>query len=743
MQKNHRSPFLRFKNRNGQVALFVALVFQVLFLFFAMVVNVGLLVHHKINLQNSVDLAAYYGASKQAENLNAIAHMNYQIRQSWKLLAWRYRMLGSAGEWNYNPWQKTGTEGGSSGHLNDQRAIDTVYTSEPTMDDYQEAPSFCVTYIPFKPMPPKENTCRDMATMSGVKLFSPPRVFGFLQVSATMNAVSTKLLEDATNRCKVFGSYNYMMLAKFVVAYNADQRDRMLVMNAISKDMSSSTDDFSDINGDSVAAGTQTTFQNNLTAPNREGITKFKVYNSLAHSSCGSTGDDNSPTKWLRPIKIYPGFNYIDTQCNHLEIKPVGKEFNGDENAANNPAATSGVPFHYGDPYIAELTAAIKQLLPYVGYTKTLTDTYNFSLGVEKNPWCVAYFGVSASTQPKIPFSPFDKVTLSARAFFKPFGGRVGPWYTNQWNPTESQSASGAEKTDALVPPRVTDIANIGGLTTAKDKAVRAANYSRYVGDPYGLKSAMMIGYYSRSIYQLDPSWRNGNISFGANGLYQGDSAPSFADWDALPFKFTQGTGDILAWNATNDAPSTMRELEMSAVVPNAFDATYYSIEPDYYNNYFAKLGPGFMSKKASSIRASLRPDIGFHANFNKGSYNFKTFSVKDQIAEVQNFAKTSETTQPLLPITSKFTYTILDWANVLTGWTGKDLVDYSLNTDHFGKCATQPADGVPTPGNCVVGGSTGYSVKMVSSDFLKATNLHLGGDNTTGGLLNPPPDDF
>ena len=49
-------------NEKGQMAIFVALSFQVLFVFFAMVVNIGLIVHDKINLQNSVDLAAYYGA---------------------------------------------------------------------------------------------------------------------------------------------------------------------------------------------------------------------------------------------------------------------------------------------------------------------------------------------------------------------------------------------------------------------------------------------------------------------------------------------------------------------------------------------------------------------------------------------------------------------------------------------------------------------------------------------------------
>ena len=64
------------KGERGQVALFIALIFQVLFIFFAMVINIGLLVHHKINLQNSVDLAAYYGAMKQAEMMNVVAHMS-------------------------------------------------------------------------------------------------------------------------------------------------------------------------------------------------------------------------------------------------------------------------------------------------------------------------------------------------------------------------------------------------------------------------------------------------------------------------------------------------------------------------------------------------------------------------------------------------------------------------------------------------------------------------------------------
>ena len=85
------------KNKNGQMAIFIAIIFQVLFVLFAMSINVALVVHDKVNLQNAVDLAAYYGAQKQAEMLNVIAHQNYQIRQAWKLLSWRYRVLGQYG----------------------------------------------------------------------------------------------------------------------------------------------------------------------------------------------------------------------------------------------------------------------------------------------------------------------------------------------------------------------------------------------------------------------------------------------------------------------------------------------------------------------------------------------------------------------------------------------------------------------------------------------------------------------
>ncbi|HWU43622.1 MAG TPA: Tad domain-containing protein, partial [Bdellovibrio sp.] len=627
----HHHTFSIFKNRKGQVALFVALVFQVLFLFFAMVINVGLLVHHKINLQNSVDLAAYYGAARQAENLNAIAHMNYQVRQSWKLLAWRYRMLGSAGAFDPHPYSKQNRK------IDPLLATESVPTTPQSTQDFQEAPAFCIAYYPFKEVPGQENTCKNMATYSGIHLFGTPDISGAqLNVSKQAAVLADMLRSQAITRCRDFGSYNYLMLGTFVVAFKLDQRSRMLGINALSQSMSQHEDDFYDLDGELVSTGMQNTFNNNLTAPNRESVIKgsVKIFNSLASGGCGLTGNNDSPVKWLSPVKIFPAFMYYDTNCKDHggtaggDITPEGRELTG-QNLPRELNYTT-----YVNP--------IRDLAQYIGYSSNLTDTFNYSLGVEKNPWCMAYVGFAAETQPRIPFSPFSAVKLKARAFFKPFGGRIGPWYGSKWDPASDRSSG--TSIDELVPPRPTDIASLPSIAgIPAQQKLRAANYSRYVGDPYGLKTGKMIGYYGEAIFNLDAGWKAmttglpTNSASGGGNLTPmgGDSDPTYKDWSELPFDYGSptGSGDILAWDHTGNKPSRMRTLEMSAVAPNAFDVAYYSIDANFYQDYYLRMKSGFMTKVAASVLPNFRPDIGYHKGFPPlNGVNYETFSVKDQI---------------------------------------------------------------------------------------------------------------
>ncbi|WII72699.1 Tad domain-containing protein [Bdellovibrio sp. 22V] len=734
---NRRSTFIQnLYNRKGQVALFIALIFQILFLFFAMVINVGLLVHHKINLQNSVDLAAYYGAMKQAENMNAIAHINYQIRQSWKLLAWRYRMLGSAGEWEFHPYNKT------SRQINPAKTGDIIDSSNILGKNFQEAPAFCITYIPFKPMPPGENTCKYMATMSPIRMWvSPPHIAGHQAFSGSIRNASEVLRANALARCRYFGSYNYVMLGKFIVAFNVDQGDRMAAISALSRATSFKEDDFYDLDGQSVKAGIEKTLLNNLTSANRA-TANMSVFNSLGADGCNAMGAaEGQPAKWLTPIRIYPGFRYVDTDCSK-DISTTPKELTG--NPQSFPIHKDSVP---------DLSANIDTLAQFIGYRSNLNDNYNFSVGVEKNPWCMAYTGVSATAEPKIPFSPFGTVKLKARAFYKPFGGRMGPWYYKMWRRGSAMSEGSAnDKTDPLLPPRVTDVSALGNIgSDPANDSIRASNYSRFVGDPFGLKTYKMLAYYGQAIYNLDPGWRSGSVTpDNGNGqsVYDGGDAPNFDHWEDIPFNFvkSQGSGDILAWDSKTNRPSAMRILETAAILPDQFDITYYSIEPDFYHLYYKRIRDGYFQGPGKGFNKSFRPDIGYHRGYKQGSYNFEEFSIKNQYETVKDPGDVVNTNGL---IKDQFTFTTMDWKHMLTSWAPKTLNDYSLDTNKLGKCqipATGSDKNNPQPatsGNCVVGGTTGYSVKMVSSDYLRSSELTLGGEaGGSGPLLNPPPAD-
>lgn len=726
---NNRSTFIQsLQNRKGQVALFVALIFQILFLFFAMVINVGLLVHHKINLQNSVDLAAYYGAMKQAEGMNAIGHINYQIRQSWKLLAWRYRMIGTAGDFEEHPFNKP-TRGLKN---NDD---DNGIPIRSDAQGFYESPSFCSTYIPFKEMPPGENTCRSLVAYSKVNYPAvPPVVIDLPGISNKVRELVIKGNISAADRCRYFGAFNYIVLGGFVVAYNIDQGDKMLLISQLSQAMSPSnaSDDFYDIDGKSVHEGIEKTLKNNLTSANRSGLGDVKIHNSLGDPRCNRTGvASGNPAKWLKPIKIYPGFKYIDTSCEG-GITPQDKALGQKPNY-----------------YQTNFTQEVQELEPFIGTRQPLENVYNFSVGVEKNPWCMAYVGVSAVAEPKVPFSPFGAIRLKARAFYKPFGGRIGPWFNTRW-PSTSEISQGGGQTDPLLPPRLLDIS---GLATNQNDPTRSANYSRYIGDNWGLKSRRALFQYGRSIFGLNPNWTasaNGTVSStGVQNIDYADQAPSFEHWNHLPFSFAAqgGNGDILAWDHARDGISRMRELELTAVLPDTFDFAYYSIEPDFYNNYYKRISDGFLKGPGASFASSktFRPDIGHHKGYKRGGIDLEDFSVKDQYKMVQN----SEYVKRTLDIDQKLSYISQKWEHALTSWAPKDLLDYSMDLTKFGKCLAYPVGNdrnkanPPTAGNCVVGGSTGYSVKMVSSDYLRLQNLVLGGEGTSGSaILNPPPSD-
>jgi predicted permease len=747
----------------GQVALFVALIFQVLFLFFAMIVNVGLVVHHKINLQSSVDMAAYYGAMKQAELLNSIAHMNYQMRQSWKLLAWRYRVLGTAGDQNLHPYD----------HLHGQirSGMDAEYSNDPDTEANRGnflRPPFCITYNPFNEsiVPEGESTCKktlDPAISSQIiRLFTPPPVIAsFIGFASATRAISINMKRAALSRCQIIGPYNYMTIGTFMLAYQLDQYVRRVSIARISRSMSQRKNDFFDINGKSVKSGAEETFMRNLTEANKESSgLNFQIYNGLAHNGCGNIPSDTEvPAPWLSEIRVFPSVFYLDlNDCSNsgtTALKYTPKNFDL-ANPSNVDSADNQIsmPYSYFDGTLSG-QPQLKERIKYIAQTLSLyNDKYRFIVGVEKNPWCQAYVGAKATTNPKIPFAPSD-LTLTATAFAKPFGGRVGPWYYKNWVKGTFESTGGIQdRTDNQLPLRVKDLATLKSDAQFFANPLRIANYSKYIGDPYGLTSWRTLAHMAKAFFNLSPKSPYRTVSAGSTNtdsilLTPGSyPAPRLEDWYTIGEGIELNTQkDILAWNNDDDKISGMRVLEVAGLAPDQFDLAYYSIEPNYYDNYYKKLKEGLLPQIGLD-QSFLRPDLGARI----GHPTLEKFSVKDQVKMVADIST------PILDFKTKLTYNVLNPVHVLTSWTNKTLFDYEETPEgYFGSCQSplisknsysDPqeksgflAKGESVPGECVTGGRTGYSVKIVSKDLLFSPVKAGGEANAESTILNPPND--
>ncbi len=659
-------------NQRGQAAIFVALIFNVLFVFFAMSINVALVVHDKINLQNSADMAAYYAASKQAELLNVIAHQNYAVRQSYKLLAWRYRNLGTLGLY--------------------RNTVHPVWSGEMTDEAFGPAirPSLCVTYKPtWVEVPEGENLCNQenlrIPPLPEVKVIA-----GFLGLNAGIAALSRQLRAQFDAQCQKHGAYNWWFAMSALHAFRLDQRNRKQVMYALARNMSQGqSGDFLDLDGNSVLQGARETFLKNLTRANREsfnaGTGEFRLFNSLE----GVRAED-----WLVEIPIAPTMIYTDVDnepgCN-ASPQPV----------SNLPQGPGGKQLLFA-PFPAGLAASNLVSWAQDGSGFLQGQDYQYSIGVEKNPWYMAYMGVRVKTQTRQIFFPIGSgIEMVARSFAKPFGGRIGPWYADKWEKGAKNSEGSA--IDGLMAPRIVN----GGLLNSPDDPRRLPNYSRFPGDTLGMSSKMAL-----------------NALAGLGGL--GISFDSYKN--VKEDMGSNSANDILAWDGAGTAPA-VRNFEIAAITPDLFDITYYSIEPNFTKNYYERLN-------ANKARFNIAYDVPVRTDLGHNSLAIPTYSVQEQmqLAQQRSLQK------------SDAYYFVRDKVHLLTSWlpgAGAFNYDVQASLANFGKCSLSDTGmRFTSPGSCIAGGGrTGYSVKIVSRDALLSKQHKIGGASAApNAILNPPP---
>ena len=82
-------------SQDGQLTILLAISLTIFITMMGFIINVGLFVKAKINLQNATDAAAWSGAAVQARQLSQISYLNYEIRNVFKEWMFKYYVLGN------------------------------------------------------------------------------------------------------------------------------------------------------------------------------------------------------------------------------------------------------------------------------------------------------------------------------------------------------------------------------------------------------------------------------------------------------------------------------------------------------------------------------------------------------------------------------------------------------------------------------------------------------------------------
>ena len=759
------------RRQKGQIAIFVVLIFQVLFVFFALALNVALVVHDKINLQNSADLAALYGAQKQAEVLNVLAHINFQMRQNFKLLAWRYRVVGSLtligdlGNPPYPPERPVGGEFWCPYAIRgDGLPIDgtfkycnSPFNHRPECNDDQIYPQYCdANYFVCvngaiwqgrgTTIDTRTNYCKHVDThLQSVEPF--PNVPGNPLHSAVANLLDSTIALgiDLAARCEYQGLYNWLTTQMFLGHFRLDQKDRKVMIHEIYK---RTLQVGRDLDGNLIREGVIKTFEKNLTYTNKKNFQGDT--NTLA---AFNSPDGIDFKEFFTSINIYPVLEYIDFPSGEDPSAPASKRCGNSKRTPHYKLPDKVIDSGTFIPTGSDFPDSYRQFMrdwewlfalstnngsyPITPIASTdkppvfFTDDHlltPLTLSYERTGDKTFYYGVDVTVSYDTAFPLFfpgmsggADLQLKANSFAKPFGGRMGP----KWEALDPRIKH------IHIHPINNDTFSNGNTYLMKP------NYSRYPKDQWGLiHREVHEKHYLKKL--------QGIISLSA------DPWP----YDIIYFSHLHG-GDPLTYDDRSPHYLFLRMMELMAVAPDLYDMTYYSPLNHYMTAYFPRIchllsedrndcpdgesavSMGTVTYGGMTIKIFLRGDFGFPYTKVYSDQNKRELDVSSPLSTFYfNLGITSFSIPHLEGQEDTFInrlvapWLVKDPAHFLTAWapyTEKERYDnYDFPEEIFGKCQEVAKDGEPVPSGCVIGGRAGYSVKLISCEIASTLKPEL-----------------
>lgn len=424
-------------NSFGQVSIFFSTTIVVMITLIAFVINIGVFVKAKINLQNATDAAAYAGASVQARQLTNISYMNWEMRNIYKEWMFKYYVLGGLNLQGVI----------SPGPDRVDFTMSSSFTGSPNEAfDQHNFPSVCIDFANTGSV----GLCTKYV-VPGLPRFKSENVLGMDEVT---NSFIDAIVSEKAKNCSDRSNINFLTANTW--AYNVTDTDPAMV-NLNSKAPQIVRDRpgafpaafevalrirnleaqvntppksgvcFDPTSGVSCFEGIENIVSTN-SSPSQE-----RVYKAF-YSGFRNLGSDTNTLMRrsftiteLAPVPNDPQLNqsfslsrllipegkgkkyYLDLQLNTINYATFYTAFTSNQGEADTSVGTTATE--------AQCTAT-KVGLPVPGYP----------LGFVKNHKHLTYYAIKAQSKFNGLFNPFDDtVTLTAYAAAKPFGGRIGP----------------------------------------------------------------------------------------------------------------------------------------------------------------------------------------------------------------------------------------------------------------------------------------------------------------------------
>ncbi|HLD75102.1 MAG TPA: Tad domain-containing protein [Bdellovibrionota bacterium] len=375
-------------SEKGQVAVLVAVIFTFLFLLFGMVINIGMLIHHKINLQNAADMAAYSGAAEQARILSTIGWKNFELRKNLKEFAYFYWAQHSA--WNdgfpRKQWQATGLQRPDWMPI---ICLDDHFNNWAQSEDPSFTPNRRIAEI-----------CK-WTQVSFPQIIRPDFIWG--RLGTILNTELNYLQDVNKTRCGEYDKYNE--------AHAMEDRNRY---KGFADTLLTQIEDLS-------------------RAINKE--EEDSLNNTLNHSEFTSS----IPRKWNQNSFDKGGTRVFGIQPLPKDIGTLAYQTAWKNLSEPNKIGFQFVPIKPKGPYLRLESFKHNYVLNYMKFPWSTSrntcspepyglDIRDFPVAVRKDKKNVTYYSIRLASRPWLPFLPgLSQPTLEAYAAAKPFGGRIGP----------------------------------------------------------------------------------------------------------------------------------------------------------------------------------------------------------------------------------------------------------------------------------------------------------------------------